>query len=156
MSQIDVYEKALEGHLYDALLEKEGIGPFIDKFDEVEDKELAEMMQTMTNARDSVAKIIETTQRDFLKRNSAFMKASKKIIRAMAKAKEVSFSGSTLYIDDVSHDTHDASIFSSWWFMRRAPDVLIQSTTLLDEAPVKQVANTWYNAIRRIHKHTAL
>ena len=151
-AQIGPYVKALEAIIYDYLMEQTKTGPCLDKYEDVQDADMAAEMRTLVEARDCVHKVVEGTQRSFLSKHAEFVKKSRKTLRAMTTAQEVTNEG-TLMIDGVPYGPDNADIYQAWWYVRRAPDILLRAATSdnIDEMPIEDVAEKWFAAIKTIH-----
>ena len=158
-AQIEPYVRALEAIVYDDLMEKTDREACIDKYEDVADIAMSEEMKSMCKARESVMKVVTKTKEDFLQKNPAFIKRYRKIIRTlMAQAPRtsdgVSVEGSTLVVKGVcSFPTPDAHILHAWWYVRVAPDLLVEMSTPenLDDLPIEEVARNWFAATKAIH-----
>lgn len=163
-AQIAPYMRALEAIVYDDLMEKEGISQSLEKYDEVTDKVMADEMKSLYNARESVMNVIERTKEDFLVRNPDFMRKNRKIIRTLMSqaprtADGVIANESKVYVKEntcfvVGSPSH-ALILHAWWYVRVAPDLLLDKLTYdnLDDAPVEEVARNWFAATKAIHNY---
>ena len=160
-AQIGPYVQALEAIIYDHLMETTDTGPCLDKYGDVKDEKTAAEMKALVDARDSVMKVVENSKGDFLKRNPAFFKTNRKIIRVlMGQAPRtsdgVTVEDDTLIVKGVcTYPTDDAHILHAWWYVRVAPDLLLETATpeTLDDVPVKEVARNWFTAIKAVHNY---
>jgi len=159
-AQIAPYVRALEAILYDDLMEKSGIAQCLEKHDEVADKAMADEMKALCDARDSVMKVVQNTREGFLQRNPNFLRENRKIIRNMSQAPRTSdgviVQDNTLLVKGVCcYATPYAPILHSWWYIRAAPDILLDKLTEdnVDKVPVAEVARKWFAATKAIHNY---
>lgn len=151
--------RALEAIVYDDLMEKTDREACIDKYDDVADLVMAEAMKRMCKARESVLNVVKKAKEDFLQKNPSFIKSYRKIIRTlMTQASRtpdgVIVEDSRLVVKGVcSFPTPHAHILHAWWYVRVAPDLLLEISTPenLDELPIEEVARNWFTATKAIH-----